>query len=64
MADVLFDGHTITLYKGEDSEKKGGMILACGNTHLFLGYDETAELIKGLNQVAYELFKTRSEIFQ
>jgi len=32
--------------------------------HLFLGLDSTAELVSGLNQVAYELFHTRNEIFQ
>lgn len=64
MSEVIFEGKTLTLYKGEDYNNEGGVIISCGNTHLFLGYESTSELIKGLNQVAYELFKTRSELYQ
>ena len=64
MSDVLFEGKFLTLYNAKDDDKKTGVIIACGHVHLFLGLDTTAELVSGLNQVAYELFHTRSEIFQ
>mgnify|MGYP006426130867 FL=1 len=64
MSEIVFEGKTHTLYKGEDQQNNGGIILACGNSHMFLDFDATAELIRGLNQVAYELFQTRSEIYQ
>ncbi len=64
MSEVIFKGKSLTLYKGEDKENNEGVIVACGNTHLFLDYDVASELIKGLNQVAYDLYKTRSEIYQ
>jgi hypothetical protein len=64
MSEVLFDGKTLTLYKGEDQQNNEGVILACGNSHMFLDYEATSELIKGLNQIAYELYKTRSELYQ
>ena len=64
MSEIIFEGKTLTLYKGEDVDQKGGIVVACGNTHLFLGYETTTELIKGLNQVAYSLYQTRSEIYQ
>jgi hypothetical protein len=64
MGDVLFEGKFLTLYDAKDDDKKAGVIIACGNVHLFLGLDTTAELVSGLNQVTYELFHTRNEIFQ
>ena len=64
MSDIIFEGESLTLYDAKDDNKKTGIIIACGNVHLFLGLDATAELVSGLNQVAYELFHTRSEIFQ
>ena len=64
MSDIIFEGKIITLYGAKDHDKKPGVIIACGNVHLFLGLDEIAELVSGLNQVAYKLFQTRSEIFQ
>ena len=64
MSDIIFEGKFLTLYDAKDNDKKAGVIVACGNVHLFLGLDATAELVSGLNQVAYELFHTRSEIFQ
>ena len=64
MSDVLFEGKFLTLYDAKDDDKKAGVIVACGNVHLFLGLDATAELVSGLNRVAYELFHTRNEIFQ
>lgn len=64
MSDIIFDGKHLTLYEAQDNDKKPGVVISCGNTHLFLGLDATSELISGLNQAAYELFKTRNEIFQ
>ena len=64
MSDTLFEGKFLTLYDAKDNDKKAGVIVACGNVHLFLGLDATAELVSGLNRVAYELFHTRNEIFQ
>jgi hypothetical protein len=64
MSDIIFEGESLTLYDAKDDNKKTGIIIACGNVHLFLGLDATAELVSGLNQVAYELFHTRNEIFQ
>ena len=40
------------------------MIIACGNTHLFLDHKTVAELIEGLNRNSYEIYKTREEISQ
>ncbi len=64
MSKIIFDGKLVTLYDAEDFDKKQGIIVACGNVHVFLGLEETAELVSGLNQVAYKLFQTRSEIYQ
>jgi len=64
MSDVIFEGKSLTLFDAKDNDKNAGVIIACGNVHLFLDLDSTAELISGLNQVAYELFHTRNEIFQ
>ena len=64
MSDIIFEGESLTLYDAKDDNKKTGIIIACGNVHLFLGLDATAELVSGLNRVAYELFHTRNEIFQ
>lgn len=64
MSNVIFDGKLVTLYDAEDLEKKQGIIVACGNVHIFLGLEATSELISGLNQVAYKLFQTRSEIYK
>jgi hypothetical protein len=51
------------LLKYEEENAKG-IIIACGNTHLFLDYKTVAELLEGLNKNSYELFKTRKEISQ
>ena len=64
MSDILFEGKSLTLYEAKDNDQNPGIIIACGNVHLFLALDATSELVSGLNQVAYELFKTRNEIFQ
>ncbi len=64
MRDVIFEGRLLTLYDAEDVENRKGLIVAQGNVHLFLDLETTSELIAGLNQVAYKLFQTRSEIFQ
>ncbi len=64
MGDTIFEGKFLTLHEAKDNDSKPGIIVACGNVHLFLGLDATAELVSGLNQVAYELFHTRNEIFQ
>ena len=63
MSDIIFDGNYLQLIKCEEENAKG-IIIACGNTHLFLDYKTVAELVQGLNKNSYELFKTRSEIFQ
>ncbi len=64
MSDVIFDGKLVTLYATEDHEKKPGIIVAHSNVHVFLDMEATSELVSGLNQVAYKLFQTRSEIYQ
>ena len=64
MSDVIFDGKLVTLYDAEDHEHHKGIIVAIHNIHVFLGLEATAELVSGLNQVAYKLFQTRSEIYQ
>jgi hypothetical protein len=63
MSDVFFDGDYLQLIK-YDQENGKGIIIACGNTHLFLHHEAVAELLQGLNKNSYELFKTRREIFQ
>lgn len=64
MSDVIFDGKLVTLYDAEDHEQNQGIIVAINNVHVFLDLEVTSELISGLNQVAYKLFQTRSEIYQ
>ncbi len=64
MSEIIFEGKSLTLYEAEDLQKEKGIIVACGNTHLFLGCEAASELIRGLNQVAYDLYKTRSEMYQ
>ena len=63
MSDVFFEGDYLQLIKYEEENAKG-IIIACGNTHLFLDYKTVAELLEGLNKNSYELFKTRREMFQ
>ena len=63
MSDVFFEGDYLQLIKYEEENAKG-IIIACGNTHLFLNYKTVAELLEGLNKNSYELFKTRKEISQ
>ena len=63
MSDIIFEGNYLQLIKCEEENAKG-VIIACGNTHLFLDYKTVAELVQGLNKNSYELFKTRSEMFQ
>ena len=63
MSDTIFEGNYLQLIKCEEENAKG-IIIACGNTHLFLDYKTVAELVQGLNKNSYELFKTRSEMFQ
>jgi hypothetical protein len=63
LSDVFFEGNRITLYDCDEKKSKG-IIIACGNTHLFLNHEAAAELLQGLNENSYDLFKTRKEIFQ
>ena len=63
MSDIIFEGNYLQLIKYEEENAKG-IIIAYGNTHLFLDYKTVAELLQGLNKNSYELFKTRREIFQ
>ena len=63
MSDIFFDGDYLQLIK-YDEENGKGIIIACGNTHLFLEHKTVAELLEGLNKNSYQLFKTRSEMFQ
>ena len=63
MSDIIFEGNYLQLLKYEEENAKG-IIIACGNTHLFLDYKTVAELLEGLNKNSYELFKTRKEISQ
>jgi len=63
LSDIIFEGNYLQLLKYEEENAKG-IIIACGNTHLFLDYKTVAELLQGLNKNSYELFKTRREISQ
>jgi len=63
MSDVFFEGDYLQLIKYEEENAKG-IIIACGNTHLFLNHKTVAELIEGLNRNSYEIYKTREEISQ
>jgi hypothetical protein len=63
LSDIIFEGNYLQLLKYEEENAKG-IIIACGNTHLFLDYKTVAELLEGLNKNSYELFKTRKEISQ
>ena len=63
MSDVFFEGDYLQLIKYEEENAKG-IIIACGNTHLFLDHKTVAELIEGLNRNSYEIYKTREEISQ
>ncbi len=63
MSDIIFEGNYVTLLDCNEKQAKG-VIIACGNTHLFLHYKTVAELVHGLNKNSYELFKTRREMFQ
>jgi len=63
LSDIIFEGNYLQLLKYEEENAKG-IIIACGNTHLFLDYKTVAELLQGLNKNSYELFKTRKEISQ
>ena len=63
MSDIIFEGNYLQLLKYEEENAKG-IIIACGNTHLFLNHEAVAERLQGLNKNAYELFKTRREMFQ
>jgi hypothetical protein len=63
MSDIFFDGDYLQLIK-YDQENAKGIIIACGNTHLFLEHKTVAELLEGLNRNSYEIYKTREEISQ
>ena len=63
MSDTIFEGYHLNLIECNQENAKG-IIIACGNTHLFLNHEAVAELLQGLNKNAYELFKTRREMFQ
>ena len=63
MSDVFFEGDYLQLIKYEEENAKG-IIIACGNTHLFLDHKTVAELLEGLNRNSYEIYKTREEISQ
>jgi len=62
-SSIIFEGNHITLYDCDEKKSKG-IIIAVDNTHLFLDHKTVAELLQGLNENSYELFKTRKEIFQ
>jgi len=63
LSDIIFEGNYVTLLEHNEKNAKG-VIIACGNTHLFLDYKTVAELIEGLNRNSYEIYKTREEISQ
>ena len=63
MSDIIFEGKYVTLLEHNEKNAKG-VIIACGNTHLFLDHKTVAELLEGLNRNAYEIYKTRKEISQ
>ena len=63
MSDIIYEGNYLQLIKYEEENAKG-IIIACGNTHLFLDHKTVAELLEGLNRNSYEIYKTREEISQ
>ena len=63
MSDIIFEGNYVTLLDCNEKQAKG-VIIACGNTHLFLDHKTVAELLEGLNRNSFEIYKTRDEIFQ
>ena len=63
MSDTIFEGNHLQLIRCEEENAKG-IIIACGNTHLFLDHKTVAELLEGLNRNSYEIYKTREEISQ
>ena len=63
MSDIIFEGKYVTLLEHNENNAKG-VIIACGNTHLFLDHKTVAELLEGLNRNSYEIYKTREEISQ
>ena len=63
MSDTIFEGNYLQLIKYEEENAKG-IVIACGNTHLFLEHKTVAELLEGLNRNSYEIYKTRKEIYQ
>ena len=63
MSDIIFEGKYVTLLEHNEKHAKG-VIIACGNTHLFLDHKTVAELLEGLNRNSYEIYKTREEISQ
>jgi hypothetical protein len=63
LSDIIFEGKYVTLLDCNEEYAKG-VIIACGNTHLFLNHKTVAELLEGLNRNSYEIYKTREEISQ
>ena len=63
MSDIIFEGKYVTLLDCDEEHAKG-VIIACGNTHLFMDHKTVAELLEGLNRNSYEIYKTREEISQ
>ena len=63
MSDTIFEGSYLQLIKYEEENAKG-IVIACGNTHLFLDYKTVAELVQGLNKSSCDLLKTRYEMYQ
>ena len=63
MSDIIFEGNYVTLLACNEKHAKG-VIITCGNTHLFLDHKTVAELLEGLNRNSYEIYKTREEISQ
>jgi len=63
LSDIIFEGNYVTLLDCNEKQAKG-VIIACGNTHLFLDHKTIAELLEGLNRKSYEIYKTREEISQ
>ena len=61
MSDIIFEGKYVTLLDCNEKHAKG-VIIACGNTHLFMDHKTVAELLEGLNRNSYEIYKTREEI--
>ena len=58
----LWSGECWRIWRDDQTDDKSLITLCHRGYNLFLAPEEFAELVMGVNKVAYEVFKTRSEI--